>query len=308
MAYFPDLTPCTYFDPDFPPLTAVGWLDAAHPFPIGDPGLNVFQRLQQLRQGRWRVIYWLGYHTCDLCRYDPILGSRDIFIPGDGVTYVAPEGIIHYIGCHGYLPPEEFCEAVRRCPPPDTPEFFTAFHANGWAENLAGPDMLREPGIRQFACEIALNARGRAICAAAEAAFTLAGNYPETLQAVADVMKDATWTYAQAEGEATLSEGNGGSKDPVSCSTARRIGTQRTSEFRAAEMVRCEGRMRVCSVEKMTNTKGCDFSIIWERKLWNPCRLSPSHQPVTPSVSATSTKSPFCSFSKNQPPASWRRV
>jgi hypothetical protein len=44
------------------------------------------------------------------------------FVPGDGFLYVFPNLITHYMRVHAYAPPAEFCEAVLRCPPVDTPE------------------------------------------------------------------------------------------------------------------------------------------------------------------------------------------
>jgi hypothetical protein len=59
------------------------------------------------------------------------------------VTYACPNGIIHYIACHGYQPPPRFCEAVLNCPAPDTAEFFAALHTNGWPEpRPADPEMI----------------------------------------------------------------------------------------------------------------------------------------------------------------------
>ena len=144
VAYYPDLAPCTYFTmASFPPLIAVGWLDAAHPFPVGDPESDIVERLQILGQMKWMPIYFMGAHVCEFCGNDPFrgpfFGPKDFFIPGEEFTYAAPQGIVHYIDSHGYLPPQEFCDAVRRCPAPDTPEFFAALRRNGWSEQIARP-------------------------------------------------------------------------------------------------------------------------------------------------------------------------
>jgi hypothetical protein len=46
----------------------------------------------------------------------PTWSQENIFVPGVGVVYVAPGGIVHYVEAHSYLPPTEFVEAVLRCP------------------------------------------------------------------------------------------------------------------------------------------------------------------------------------------------
>jgi hypothetical protein len=135
MAYFADLEPCTYYGEPSDPLrlVAVGWLDAEHPFTAGRLRWDVYDRLKTFAEMRWKPLFFFGGHECELCLYDPFCSNHDLFIPGDGVIYAVPVGIIHYVACHHYLPPEEFCEAVMQCPDPDTPEFFAAMHANGWS-------------------------------------------------------------------------------------------------------------------------------------------------------------------------------
>jgi hypothetical protein len=39
--------------------------------------------------------------------------------------------IAHYILTHHYAPPQEFCDAVLRCPPMGSPEYFEAIIKNG---------------------------------------------------------------------------------------------------------------------------------------------------------------------------------
>ena len=44
------------------------------------------------------------------------MGLLNLWVPGDGCVYVAPSLIAHYIQAHRYSPPQEFVEAVLRCP------------------------------------------------------------------------------------------------------------------------------------------------------------------------------------------------
>jgi hypothetical protein len=72
MTYFPDLSPCRYFNGLWSDrLIAIGWLE---------PGLP--------------------------------LGARNVYIIGNDQVYIAPSLIEHYIESHEYQPPLEFQKAV----------------------------------------------------------------------------------------------------------------------------------------------------------------------------------------------------
>jgi hypothetical protein len=59
-----------------------------------------------------------------------VVGALNLFVPGDGFLYAAPSLIAHYILSHNYAPPAEFCDAVLRCPPMSSPEYFEAVAEN----------------------------------------------------------------------------------------------------------------------------------------------------------------------------------
>jgi hypothetical protein len=61
-----------------------------------------------------------------------VLGQNNLFIPGDGLLYVAPSTIIHYIDSHDYLPPIEFIDAVLRCPRMRSMEYLKAIRKNAF--------------------------------------------------------------------------------------------------------------------------------------------------------------------------------
>ena len=118
MAFFPDLSVCDYFKTrSLPPLLAVGWLERGHEYARGDPGPDVLRRLGEFQYGArsWQPILCLGAHGCDLCGHGPS-SIYNLFVPGQGVTYVAPEGIVHYISHHAYLPAADFCSALIASP------------------------------------------------------------------------------------------------------------------------------------------------------------------------------------------------
>jgi len=90
----------------------------------------------------------MGYHECEFCRFtggaftqirtadgNPLLvpgqSCANLFLPGEHLIYVAPESIVHYVDAHGYRPPDEFMDAVMRCPRTSSAKYFGAIRANG---------------------------------------------------------------------------------------------------------------------------------------------------------------------------------
>jgi len=68
MAYYPDLSEYEYMesDPRIERTLNVGWLDSAHPFPIGPVPERFVERLLLL-VAREPVNRTRGWHTCELC-------------------------------------------------------------------------------------------------------------------------------------------------------------------------------------------------------------------------------------------------
>lgn len=118
-------------------VLAVGWLERGRPYPTGDVAPGVFAKLRDLLVDLWQPATTGGSHDCDLCFHEPEKrGTRNLFVPGSGRLYVAPELILHYVNAHGYAPPAEFCHAVLACPPTRSPEYRRALTA------AAGPGFL----------------------------------------------------------------------------------------------------------------------------------------------------------------------
>jgi hypothetical protein len=133
MAWFADLSPCSYFGQEYAGfLRAVGWLERTHDFTTGTVDASVYRRLVELLQAPWEPRTFLGTHGCQLCHYEPGRhGRRNLFVPGDGVVYVCPELVVHYMNAHGYAPPGEFCQAVANCPEMSSAQYFKALLAGG---------------------------------------------------------------------------------------------------------------------------------------------------------------------------------
>ncbi|WP_242393232.1 DUF7919 family protein [Anaeromyxobacter oryzisoli] len=152
MIAFADLGPIEYFlvgDPSA--LRAVGWLARGQPFRTGAVGREFFDKLCVLLVSPFQPIATAGVARCDLCQFsggpDVIhdgdvvvqMGASNLFVPGSGVLYVAPSLIAHYIDAHDYRPPDEFVEAVLRCPQTHSMEYKRLLLANGGSGLVAPP-------------------------------------------------------------------------------------------------------------------------------------------------------------------------
>ncbi len=132
MSWYEDLSPIDYFGSEASThLRAVGWLARDHPYPVGETDRETFERLRELLKDPWQPCIAAGGHECELCQFDGQMGSSNLFVPGNGVLYVAPELITHYINSHRYLPPAEFIEAIMRCPDMRSMDYKKAILENG---------------------------------------------------------------------------------------------------------------------------------------------------------------------------------
>jgi hypothetical protein len=140
MAYFPDLSPCTYFGSELAErLVAIGWLDEDHPYLQGHVNEAVLDNLFELLVRPWAPSYFMGYADCPWCgeHYNAVykgrslpVGAMNLFVPGDGFLYVMPSLAAHHMLSHRYAPPQEFCEAVLRCPSMSSKAYFEAIVVN----------------------------------------------------------------------------------------------------------------------------------------------------------------------------------
>src|SRR5579872_2786455 len=83
-----DLSPCG----DSDRCVAVGWLERGHDHLSGQVPLDLFAKLESLLVDPWQPAVVGGAHGCDLCLYrSEKQGANNVFVPGDGCVYVAPE-------------------------------------------------------------------------------------------------------------------------------------------------------------------------------------------------------------------------
>lgn len=150
MTTYADLGPIDYFAlADSSSLRAVGWLGPEAEFPRGQVPQVFFGKLCALLAEPWEPVASAGFHQCELCQFaggprsmqfDGMtiqVGASNLFVPGEGCIYVAPSLVAHYIDAHRYRPPEEFVQAVLRCPPTRSMEFKRLLLASGGRSLLA---------------------------------------------------------------------------------------------------------------------------------------------------------------------------
>lgn len=128
MSYYADLTPFTYggAEPD-PTILNVGWLSVEHAMPKAMPSERFVAALKKITAEP--INLYRGSHICDLCPRPPmalseggipmldapaeIRGNGEVRVRGeDGLTYVAPTLVFHYVIEHQYSPPQPFVDAV----------------------------------------------------------------------------------------------------------------------------------------------------------------------------------------------------
>jgi len=144
MAYISDLQPCTHLPvEDATKLLAVGWLENAHSFSVGNVSDSFFEKLCKLIRDPWQPFIAGGVHDCTLCQFSgggnatfrklaiPGRSGNNLFVPGAGVIFVAPVAVAHYIDAHRYQPPDEFIQAVLNCPEMKSIPYLKTILANG---------------------------------------------------------------------------------------------------------------------------------------------------------------------------------
>ena len=126
--YFQDLSKYRYRSNE--PSTGVlniGWLSREHSFPTGEASKAFIECLRQLAASPIELTR--GAHICEFFPEPPVFLSRgglpmrnpppgtfgngEIRVVGsNGLTYIAPVLVLHYVEAHNYLPPQEFIAAV----------------------------------------------------------------------------------------------------------------------------------------------------------------------------------------------------
>jgi hypothetical protein len=115
MAYYEDLTPYNYTHYCEKELN-VGWLQKGQPFSVGKTPEIFLEQLKWFAEKPFTIFHSAEQHKCEFCDSQETFDSGEIRVVGaNGVVYAAPKMIVHYIEAHGYLPPQEFVDAVVNC-------------------------------------------------------------------------------------------------------------------------------------------------------------------------------------------------
>jgi hypothetical protein len=78
------------------------------------------------------------------------MGRQNLFVPGVDCVYVAPSLIAHYIQAHRYSPPNEFVDAVLRCPEMHSQEYLHARRTLPREEFIRWTIKCREPRSPEY--------------------------------------------------------------------------------------------------------------------------------------------------------------
>ena len=113
------------------PILAVGWLERFRRYRKGVVEDEIVERAELFREQtseNFSGFIFRGLHGCSLCLGGSSRsGIKDshvnLLIPGEDCVYVASGGLVHYMTKHSYRPPDEFIEALKSCPLPDTEEY-----------------------------------------------------------------------------------------------------------------------------------------------------------------------------------------
>ncbi len=101
-------------------VVAIGYLDSSEEYKKGRVS-SLFMIKLTLLWGKGACMASLGRHECDFCEGGYGTGEREtsssekiLIDKENGIKYVFPEMIFHYIDKHNFLPPKEFIEYVMR--------------------------------------------------------------------------------------------------------------------------------------------------------------------------------------------------
>jgi len=115
-------------------VVLIGWEDvddSAQRGPIDPAFVDRLADLLATTEGFLGVLCVDNCAQCDAPILEPIyhnnkkipISTGRLVVPAADRCYVTPAMILHSIMVHGYVPPQEFCEAVMHCPPRRTPEY-----------------------------------------------------------------------------------------------------------------------------------------------------------------------------------------
>ena len=110
--YFHDLTPFEYGVKAgaYKNAVNIGWLDKGEDYTQGEVPKGFLKKLRDVDA----LAHHKGGHRCPFCGGG--YSSEVHYVQGNGIKYVFPQMLSHYISDHGYKPPQEFIDVVMNLP------------------------------------------------------------------------------------------------------------------------------------------------------------------------------------------------
>lgn len=113
--HYEDLTPYEYQGYIDDKHLNVGWLgDDPKRVPVSTSPATFCRKLRYAC-GKTNLLRnrCMGVHVCPFC--GEYKGNGEVWVRGDnGIVYIAPQMIGHYVEAHGYSPPQEFKHAFNK--------------------------------------------------------------------------------------------------------------------------------------------------------------------------------------------------
>lgn len=86
---------------------SIGWLGSfLFPWKKGEVSPNILGALEYFSKAHERSDIDLGVHTCELCKN--FHARAEFYIDLNGIRYILPQMVLHYIKEHQYKPPKKF--------------------------------------------------------------------------------------------------------------------------------------------------------------------------------------------------------
>jgi hypothetical protein len=131
--HYVDLTPYEYaVKPGaYKNAVNIGWLDKGQDYTKGEVPVGFLKKLANAEI----LAHHKGGHRCPFCGGG--YSSQVHYVQGNGIKYVFPQMLSHYISEHNYKPPQEFIDAVMSLKDKKEERFKQEFHppsggSRGW--------------------------------------------------------------------------------------------------------------------------------------------------------------------------------
>lgn len=108
-AYYEDLTEYKYGRRRYGNSVNIGWLEKDKEYAKGEVDEDIVSKIKKAKV----IEQYRGFHACPFCG-ERRGSSTTHIIESKDKNYIFPGLLTHYIKAHGYKPPDEFLEAVKK--------------------------------------------------------------------------------------------------------------------------------------------------------------------------------------------------